>query len=169
MLVLRRGVAGDSSPAASGAAAPGRPQARSGGTPPGAIPGVEVVGQVPDVRPDLAGAAVAVNPLRIVRGIQNKVLEAMAMSKAVIASPQALAGLGRRDDAPVLCARSPEEWVVQVGKLLDQPEERRRLGVEGRRYVERNHDWERCLRPFDPLLGLYGKGAAALSAAEGRP
>ncbi len=69
-----------------------------------AVPGVEVVGQVSDVRPYLAEAAVAVNPLRIARGLQNKVLEAMAMGKAVVASPQALAGLRHRDDAPPLCA-----------------------------------------------------------------
>jgi sugar transferase (PEP-CTERM/EpsH1 system associated) len=134
----------------------------------GAIPGVEVVGQVPDVRPYLTGAAVAVNPLRIARGLQNKVLEAMAMGKAVIASPQALAGLGRGENAPVLCARTAGEWIEMVGDLLDRPEMRGRLGVESRRYVEKHHDWERCLRPFQPLLGLSGEGEAALSAAEGR-
>ena len=119
-----------------------------------AVPGVEVVGQVPDVRPYLAAAAVAVNPLRIARGLQNKVLEAMAMGKAVVASPQALAGLRHRDDAPPLCARSAQEWIETVGRLLDQPEERRRLGAEGRRYVETHHDWDECLRPFESLLGL---------------
>ena len=51
------------------------------------LPGVELVGEVPDVRPHLAGAAVAVVPLRVARGIQNKVLEALAMGKAVVASP----------------------------------------------------------------------------------
>ena len=81
-----------------------------------AFPGVDVVGQVPDVRPYLIEAAVAVNPLRIARGLQNKVLEAMAMSKAVVASPQALAGLRHRDDAPPLCARSAQEWIETVGR-----------------------------------------------------
>ncbi len=120
----------------------------------GAVPGVEVVGQVPDVRPYLAAAAAAVNPLRIARGLQNKVLEAMAMGKAVVASPQALTGLRYQDDAPPLCARSAREWIEVVGRLLDQPEERRRLGGEGRRYVETHHDWDVCLRPFVALLGL---------------
>ena len=138
-----------------------------------AIPGVEVVGQVPDVRPYLSSAAVAVNPLRIARGLQNKVLEAMAMGKAVVASPQALAGLRRRDEAPALCAASTAEWVEVVGNLLDQPERRRRLGAEGRRFVETHHDWDVCLSPFDSLLGLTASGAAgarhpALSAPEGR-
>ena len=138
----------------------------------GAVPGVEVVGQVPDVRSYLAEAAVAVNPLRIARGLQNKVLEAMAMGKAAAASPQALAGLRRGADVPVVCARSASEWVERVGELLDQPERRRRLGAAGRRYVEEHHNWERCLRPFEPLLGLDGGQDAAepavLSAAEGR-
>lgn len=138
-----------------------------------AIPGVEVVGQVPDVRPYLTGAAVAVNPLRIARGLQNKVLEAMAMGKAVVASPQALAGLRRRDQAPTLCAASTPEWVEIVGKLLDDPEVRRRLGAAGRRFVETHHHWDDCLSPFDALLGLAGVEAAdarnaALSAPEGR-
>ena len=139
-----------------------------------AVPGVEVVGQVPDVRPYLAAAAVAVNPLRIARGLQNKVLEAMAMSKAVVASPQALAGLRYRDDAPPLCARSAQEWIDMVGRLLDQPEERRRLGAEGRCYVETHHDWHECLSPFEHLLGLSADpapdaGSPATSAAGGPP
>ena len=138
-----------------------------------AVPGVEVVGQVPDVRPYLTRAAVAVNPLRIARGLQNKVLEAMAMGKAVVASPQALAGLRRRDEAPALCAATTPEWVEIVANLLDQPERRRRLGAEGRRFVETHHDWAACLSPFDALLGLGAGGAAAsrdraFSVAEGR-
>ena len=55
----------------------------------GRIPGVELVGEVSDVRPDLARAGVAVVPLRIARGIQNKVIEAIAAGRPVIASPQA--------------------------------------------------------------------------------
>ncbi len=96
----------------------------------GAVPGVEVVGQVPDVRPYLAAAAVAVNPLRIARGLQNKVLEAMAMGKAVVASPQALAGLRHRDDAPPLCARSAQEWIEMVGEA---PGSTGRAAATGRR------------------------------------
>jgi glycosyltransferase involved in cell wall biosynthesis len=118
------------------------------------LPGVEVVGQVPDVRPHLARAAVALAPLRIARGLQNKVLEAMAMGKAVVASPQALAGLKERLDAPALCASSAGAWVDSVVKLLDEPDLRRSLGALGRRYVETHHDWDKCLRPFESLLGL---------------
>jgi sugar transferase (PEP-CTERM/EpsH1 system associated) len=125
------------------------------------VAGVDVIGQVPDIRPHLTGAAVAVAPLRIARGLQNKVLEAMAMGKAVVASPQAMQGLKERLDAPVLCAADGEEWVTLVLRLLEQVDLRNHLGALGRQYVETHYDWERCLAPFDALLGLPEDGAAA--------
>lgn len=120
----------------------------------GEAPGVRVVGQVPDVRPYLARAACAVMPLRLARGLQNKVLEALAMGKAVVASPQALAGLKRRLEAPVLTAASSTEWVDRVVRLLDNEALRRQLGALGRSYVEEHHRWDTCLEPFESLLGL---------------
>ncbi len=123
------------------------------------VPGIEVVGQVPDVRPYVAASAVAVVPLRIARGIQNKVLEAMAMAKPVVASPQGLTGLSNKLDLPALTASSGSEWVEHVVRLLENPGLRRQLGAVGRSYVEANHDWERCLEPFGPLLGLPDESA----------
>jgi sugar transferase (PEP-CTERM/EpsH1 system associated) len=118
------------------------------------VPGVEVVGQVPDVRPYVAAAAAVVAPLRIARGIQNKVLEAMAMAKPVVASPQGLNGLGHRLDLPALTASERPEWVEHVVRLLENPALRRQLGAAGRSYVEAHHHWDRCLAPFGPILGL---------------
>jgi sugar transferase (PEP-CTERM/EpsH1 system associated) len=118
------------------------------------LEGVEVVGQVPDVRPYLAEAAVAIAPLRIARGVQNKVLEALAMGKAVVASPQALEGLAVDPGIHLLVASTPEEWADAVTHLLGSPDARRRLGGAGRRYVEENHHWDRCLEPLAGLLGL---------------
>jgi glycosyltransferase involved in cell wall biosynthesis len=109
---------------------------------------------VPDVRPYVARAAAAVVPLRIARGLQNKVLEALAMGKAVVASPHAIAGLKPHTDIPALTARSPQEWVDHVVHLLDDEPFRRQLGVRGRAYVEEHHRWDTCLRPFADLLGL---------------
>lgn len=117
-------------------------------------PGVEVVGQVPDVRPHLAKAAVSVVPLRIARGIQNKVLESLAMGKAMVASPQSLAALGVQPGVHLLAPSSPEEWVESVVHLLDDADQRQRLGQAGRKYVEEHHQWDRCLEPMVPLLGL---------------
>lgn len=118
------------------------------------LPGVQVIGQVPDVRPYLAQAAVAVAPLRIARGLQNKVLEALAMGKAVVASPPALAALSVRPGTELVAATAPEEWVEALDGLLGDAVARRRLGNAGRRYVETNHHWERCLAPFAAMLGL---------------
>jgi sugar transferase (PEP-CTERM/EpsH1 system associated) len=129
------------------------------------VPGVRVVGQVPDVRPYVARAALAVVPLRIARGLQNKVLEALAMGKPVVASPQALAGLKPRTDAPALTARSPQEWVARVVRLLDDENLRRELGARGRAYVEEHHRWDTCLTPFESLPGFAGPGPAALAVA----
>jgi sugar transferase (PEP-CTERM/EpsH1 system associated) len=117
------------------------------------MPGVEVVGQVPDVRPYLARAAGVVVPLRIARGLQNKVLEALAMGKAVVASPASLAALTARPNVHLLTASTPREWVEAVGRVLWDPALRQRLGAAGRRHVEEHHHWDRCLEPFGALLG----------------
>jgi sugar transferase (PEP-CTERM/EpsH1 system associated) len=117
-------------------------------------PGVELVGTVPDVRPYLARAAVAVVPLHIARGVQNKVLEALAMGKAVVASPQALQGVRARPGTHLLSAASVPEWGEAVTRLLADAGLRRRLGAAGREFVEAHHSWERCLEPLAALLGL---------------
>lgn len=122
------------------------------------VPGVHVIGQVPDVRSYLARAALAVAPLRLARGIQNKVLEAMAMGKATIASPHALAGLPRvQPGTHLLSAADPAEWTRSVLGLLEDAERRGQLGLAGRAYVEANHDWNRCLTPFGELVELACK------------
>jgi sugar transferase (PEP-CTERM/EpsH1 system associated) len=143
---------------------PGREILRLGG-----VPGVEVVGQVPDVRPYLAVAAVAVVPLRIARGLQNKVLEAMAMGRPVVASPQALGGFGAPSCVPAVKARSIPEWVSSVSRLLRDSGLRRELGAAGRRYAEAHHDWGRCLEPFGSLLGLAPDRAKGADTDRGEP
>ena len=128
--------------------------ARPGGAPAGQGPGRRA-GRAGPRRAALPGAAtVVVVPLRLARGIQNKVLEALAMGKATVASPQSLAGLQARGSVPVLTASTPDEWVESVTRLLDDPAERRRLGRDGRRYVEEFHHWDRSLEPLGPILGL---------------
>jgi sugar transferase (PEP-CTERM/EpsH1 system associated) len=116
--------------------------------------GVELIGQVPDVRPWMTRASVVVAPLRIARGLQNKVLEALAMGKAVIASPPALAALRVRPGRHCLRASSHAGWIKGVTRLLRDESHRLRLGSAGRRYVEEHHDWDRCLEPLGELLSL---------------
>ncbi len=118
------------------------------------VPGVELLADVPDVRPHLARAAVAVVPLRVARGVQNKVLEALAMGKAVVAAPQALAALGTEPGQHLLAAASRGEWADAIQRLLDDEPLRRGLGDAGRRFVRQHHHWDRCLAPLGGLLGL---------------
>jgi sugar transferase (PEP-CTERM/EpsH1 system associated) len=113
-----------------------------------AVPGVKVIGPVSDVRLHLARAAVAVVPLRLARGVQNKVLEALAMGKPTVAAPAALAALRAVLGEHLLAASTPAEWVAAVGGLFADPARCRELAAAGRRYVEENHDWARCLEPL---------------------
>jgi sugar transferase (PEP-CTERM/EpsH1 system associated) len=129
------------------------------------LPGVELVGQVADVRPYLARSACAVVPLQIARGIQNKVLEAMAMGKAVVVSPGALEGLEADPGLHLLSASSASEWVQAVLSLFENACLRDRFGAAGRLYVQSRHRWESCLEPFLPLLGLEPAPAEGVPAA----
>lgn len=112
------------------------------------VPGVNLVGQVPDVRPFVASASLVVVPLRLARGVQNKVLEAMAMAKALVVAPPAMAALDTTPGVHLLAATTPHEWVVAVCGLLSDPLRRQQLGIAARQYVERHHHWERCLQPL---------------------
>jgi sugar transferase (PEP-CTERM/EpsH1 system associated) len=117
------------------------------------IEGVTVTGAVKDVRPYVAYAALSIAPLRVARGIQNKVLEAIAMGKPVVTTTSALEGL----DVPheIRCGGdTAEDFAFAVRSLLDSPEERERVGSRGRAWVRENHDWARTLKPvFDLIEG----------------
>lgn len=119
----------------------------------GRIPGVEAVGAVADVRPYLRNA-VAVAPLRIARGLQNKVLEAMAAGLPVVASPAAAAGLAVTAGVQLVEARSVDEWRLELCSLISSPGDRACLGHAARRFVEQSHDWVGCLGDFERLLDL---------------
>ena len=112
------------------------------------LPGVVVTGGLPDVRPCVASAAAAVVPMRLSRGLQNKVLEAMAMAKPVVAAAPALSALAVTPGEHVLMAATPAEWVAAVAGLFDSPARRAELGASARAYVEARHDWGRCLEPL---------------------
>jgi sugar transferase (PEP-CTERM/EpsH1 system associated) len=115
-------------------------------------PGVDVVGQVEDVRPYYARSAVAVAPLRIARGVQNKLLEALATGKAVVTSPSTMRGLKVEPGKHLLKADSTIEWEEAILRLLNDSPLRNQLGVEGRRFVEEHHRWDRCLEPLGRLM-----------------
>src|SRR5262249_44652058 len=93
-----------------------------------------------------------VAPRRVARGVQNKILEALAMGRPVVAAPACLIGLDARPGEELLAAGDPAEWEMQIARLLDDPALGRRLGQAGRAYVERSHCWARCLEPLGRLL-----------------
>ncbi|SFW20286.1 TIGR03087 family PEP-CTERM/XrtA system glycosyltransferase [Nitrosovibrio sp. Nv17] len=116
-----------------------------------AVAGVRVAGSVPDIRPYLAHASLAVAPLRIARGIQNKVLEAMAMEKTVIASPQAMEGICALPGKELLVAANEREFVQQIIALLQHPAHQAR-GQLARARILKDYTWESGLARVDALL-----------------
>jgi glycosyltransferase involved in cell wall biosynthesis len=101
--------------------------------------GVTVTGTVPDVRPYIAHAQVAVAPLRVARGIQNKVLEAMAMATPVVVTPQALEGIDAEPGTELVLAEDEDDFVEAVSALLTVPEHG--IGKAARARVERQYSW----------------------------
>jgi sugar transferase (PEP-CTERM/EpsH1 system associated) len=120
-----------------------------------ALPGVVVTGSVPDIRPYLAHAAMAVAPLRIARGTQNKVLEAMAMGKVVIASQEAAQGVSAAHGAELIVANDAAEFIEQISLGLNG-NKRDSIGERARECVMQKYSWDANLsrigRMLDPTL-----------------
>ena len=114
--------------------------------------GVTVTGFVEDVRPFLREATVCVVPLRIARGVQNKLLEAMAAGKAAVATPEAIAGLRVVSGEQLLTASAPGEFAQAALKLIRDDRLRESLGRQARRFVETEHDWTPLLQKLAELL-----------------
>jgi len=127
-----------------------------------AQPGVIVTGGVPDVRGWLAAADIVVAPLRIARGIQNKVLEAMAMARPVVASPQAAEGIDAQDDLHLLIAANPDEEAATINALLANPAHAAQLGLAARARMEARYRWSATLAHLPDLL--FGQSAGARAA-----
>ena len=116
------------------------------------IQGIHVTGRVPDVRPYIAHATAGVAPMRIARGIQNKVLEAMAMAKPVVVTPEALEGIDAQPDTEVILASGAVAFAD--GCLLAAGPKGAAIGAAARRRVLADYVWAERLRGFDPLLGI---------------
>lgn len=116
-----------------------------------ANPNVEVTGSVPDLRPYLAQASIAVSTIRYGVGIQNKVLEAMAMAAPVVCSEQACSALKTVNGQDIRVGQTPEQIANHIIDLLSAPEQRTSLGAAGRRYVERHHTWNSAAAYLEEL------------------
>ena len=122
------------------------------------LPGVTVTGTVKDIRPYLAHAGVAVAPLRIARGVQNKVLEAMAMAKPAVVTPQALDGIRCQADREVIVAAEAATFADRVCEVLlgDAVD----VTATARHRVVSDYSWENNLRCFEALLEGASPGNA---------
>ncbi|MEM2741647.1 MAG: glycosyltransferase family 4 protein [Nitrososphaeria archaeon] len=113
----------------------------------GSDPSVIVTGTVKDVRPYLSTANVFINPVIIDDGgIKSKVLEAMAMGKAVVSTPLGVRDLGVTNERNIIVAKNDEEFAEKVVSLLKDENYRKRIGLEARRFVEDNYSWEKQSR-----------------------
>ena len=121
-------------------------------------PGVVVTGSVPDVRPYLAHAACAVAPLRIARGVQNKVLEAMAMARPVVASAQAAEGIRAEAGRDFIPAQDETGFARAVIARLQAPGS----AAAARDCILAHYDWTRNLSAIDGLFEPAPVAAAAL-------
>ena len=121
----------------------------------GRLPGVAVTGSVPDVRPYVQTSAVTIAPLKIARGTQNKILEAMAMGVPTVASAVAAGGVDAEPGRHLLTASSPTEFADAIVRLLADPAERMRIAEAARARVLSHHSWKHSMERVDQLIEAY--------------
>ncbi len=120
-------------------------------------PRISVTGTVPDMRPHIGQAALTILPMRYGVGIQNKVLEAMAMATPVITTSKTLGALQVQANRELLVADSPQAMAASALQLLADGELRRHVGDAGRHYVETCHDWRKAVEKLEQLYMQVGR------------
>jgi sugar transferase (PEP-CTERM/EpsH1 system associated) len=120
----------------------------------GALPGVTVTGEVSDVRPWLAAADAVVAPLLLARGVQNKLLEAMAMARPVVASAAAATGIDAVAGDHLLVADSADAMAASVARLFDERDTAAAMGQAARERMIARYGWDARLAPLAGLLGV---------------
>lgn len=137
-----------------------RPGARLrvvGSNPPASVralasdPHISVTGFLPDLRWALGGSTVAVCPVRVKAGVQNKLLEALAMGLPVVSTSAGVQGLDVEPGRDLLVADDPAEFADQLCWLLGDPARRAEIGQSGRAYAERHHRWSDAARKLEAL------------------
>lgn len=118
------------------------------------INGTLVHGEVPDMRPFLAGADLVTVPLDLARGVQNKVLEAMAMARPVILSPQAATGIDARSGEHFQIAGDDAAFIAQIVRLAADPAAADALGSGARRFVVEQQSWPAMLAALPAFMGM---------------
>jgi polysaccharide biosynthesis protein PslH len=122
------------------------------------LPGVHIAGRVEDVRPYVDSAAVYVVPLRIGGGTRLKILEALAMKKAVVSTSVGAEGLAVADGMHLMIADGAEPFADRIDLLLRDSALRRELGERGRKLVEEQYGWDRLAGKLETFLNeMVGK------------
>ncbi len=117
------------------------------------LPGVQVLGEVPDIRPHARSAAVTILPVRCGGGIKNKLLEAAAMGRPIAASPKALQGLAfDQNRMPALVCDKPEQWVETIRRLWSDPSLSTSLRCAAQDWVRSHHTWPGAARQLKHWL-----------------
>lgn len=111
--------------------------------------GISITGTVPDVRPYLQHAAAVVAPLRLARGIQNKILEAMAMGRPVVAASSCVQAIAAQEGRELLAAQTAEDYAERLSGLLASPAEAAAIGAAGRARVLADYSWQAQLAGID--------------------
>lgn len=126
------------------------------------LPGVCIVGAVDDIRPWIASADIVVAPLRMARGIQNKVLEAMAMARPVVASSAAAEGIMADHDTHFMVAPDDGAMADAINALAADPHRCAAIGQAGRAHMQQCYQWDAQL---EPLMRWLDAPATALQSA----
>jgi sugar transferase (PEP-CTERM/EpsH1 system associated) len=113
---------------------------------------IEVTGWVRDIRSSYAAARIFVAPMQIGTGLQNKLLEAMAMRIPCITSALANNAVGAEPEQAILIGNTPEEYAAHILRLLDNEDERHRLAENGFRFVREHFDWDRAADALDMMV-----------------
>jgi polysaccharide biosynthesis protein PslH len=132
-------------------------------------PNVVVTGRVPDVRPYLERAAIAVVPVRMGGGTRLKVVEALAMAKAVVSTSIGCEGLRVRDGEHLVIADDPDGFASGVAGLLSDPARAETLGQAGRRLMLDEYSWERSVERLEDLYRRLMPSAGSLPNSVDRP
>jgi len=134
------------------------------------LDGVDLIGEVPDTRPHLRDAACVVAPLQVAPGVQNKVLEAMAAGRPVVATPAAASGIDAEPGRHLLTATHPTRFALLCAYLLNQPRIAQQIAATARQQVEQRHRWDAALQPLitrvlhRPATGSHTQPSLRLAA-----
>lgn len=127
--------------------------------------GIVVAGRVPDLTPDLERAAVVAAPIRFGGGMRVKIVEALAAGKPLVASSLAVEGLDVQDGRHLLLASTDDEFVDQLGRVLDDRELRARLARDAWAWAQQHLGWDDCIERYEEL---YRSLVATEASSAGR-